>query len=504
MNYAGMKVTIMGLGLNGGGLESARYLALHGAECTVTDMKDEAALGVSIEKLESIAEAHTPFRYVLGRHEMEDFSRADMVIKNPGVRPDSPYLAAARSIETDISLFLAANPARLTAVTGSKGKSSTASALHWVLAKARETASSYGGISNSALLPGKARLGGNITVSPLSFLDELSAGDDVVLELSSWQLGDLKGRSGEILLKPRAAVLTAIMADHQDRYGSMEAYVNDKRIIYQGQDKSCVTVASADDDWGRSFLTESPGRPLPYSGHASLGGKIAGGDLADGDLADGGWIDAAANTGMIRLAASGAQEAVPAGLLVPGRHQKKNLLAAALALADLGLPVPFIREHLGTFPGIEHRLEFFHEKNGIRFYNDTAATIPEAAAAAVEALTENKSPLVLVTGGTDKNLDFSPLVQAAAKAAAIILLAGTGSDKLASLFTAAGISFQGPFDNLDTAVETALEEAKRLKGGAPEGRLTAALSPGCASFGMFKNEFDRGRRWKDTVLRTAL
>jgi UDP-N-acetylmuramoylalanine--D-glutamate ligase len=481
-----MKALVMGLGLHGGGLESARYLAAHGAELTVTDLRDEKTLAPSIEKLKA---AGISARYVLGRHDIEDFENADMVIKNPGVRPDSPYLQAAKQVETDISLFLAASPARLIAVTGSKGKSSTASAIHWVLDQARQRDRGL------RPLPGKAYLGGNITVSPLTFLDALGPEDDVVLELSSWQLGDLKGRlrpgsagaNPGALLKPRAAVITAIMPDHLDRYGTMEAYVADKRVIYQGQDDGDLTVAG-DDDWGRSFLAETPGRSLVY----------AQGPLPEGVA--GGWVDGPGGPGLARLygrypkdiTAGEPVELVPAKLLVPGSHQKKNLLAAALALLDLGLPAGFIRESLGRFPGIEHRLEFFHESRGLRFYNDTAATIPEAAAAAVAAF---DTPVVLVTGGADKNLDFSPLVTAASKAKAIILLAGTGSDKLTSLLAGAGIGYQGPFDNVDTAVKAALAAARPGD--------TVVLSPGCASFGMFLNEFDRGRKWKEAVLRLA-
>ena len=497
--FAGMKVTIMGLGLNGGGLESARFLALRGAECTVTDMKDEKTLAPSIEKLLSLSEPHPPFRFVLGKHEMDDFTKADMVVKNPAVRPDSPYLAGARRIETDISLFLAAlqpgkktltksdsvsptgkaySPFRLIAVTGSKGKSITASAVHWVLAKARE----------AALLPGRAFLGGNITVSPLRFLDELGEPDDIVLELSSWQLADLKGRT---LLKPRAAIITSIMPDHQDRYGSMEEYVNDKRIIYQGQDKEDSTIACADDPWGMSFLSQTPGRPLPYSAKP-MAPKTE----------PGAFIDPESGAGMIKH--NGAlSEAVPPHLLVPGRHNKKNCLAAALALFDLGLPLSFIRESLAGFPGIEHRLEFFWEINGIRFYNDTAATIPEAAAAAIETFTADcgeKTPLVLVTGGADKNLDFSPLVRAILTALKneisldIILLAGMGSNTLIVLLKEAGIPYHGPFDSISEAAQAAFETGRRT---APS---VVVLSPGCASFGMFANEFDRGRQWKETVL----
>jgi UDP-N-acetylmuramoylalanine--D-glutamate ligase len=183
---------------------------------------------------------------------------------------------------------------------------------------------------------------------------------------------------------------------------------------------------------------------------------------------------------------------VPAKLLTPGYHQKRNLLAAALALLDLGLPPDFIRESLGAFPGIEHRLEFFHEWEGIRFYNDTAATIPEAAEAAVAAF--DPAP-ILVAGGADKDLDFSPLVRAGARARALLLLAGTGTEKLRLLLDHAGVPYRGPFDSVEGAVRAALEAAR-------EGD-TVVLSPGCASFGMFLNEFDRGRQWKEAVLRLA-
>ncbi|MDR3122991.1 MAG: UDP-N-acetylmuramoyl-L-alanine--D-glutamate ligase [Treponema sp.] len=471
----------MGLGLHGGGLETARYLASHGADITITDLRDEQALSPTIERLEA---AGVKARYVLGRHDIDDFKNADMVIKNPGVRPDSPYLQAAARIETDISLFLAASPARLTAVTGSKGKSSTASAIRWVLSQARVR----------GLLPGKAFLGGNIAVSPLAFLDVLTAEDDVTLELSSWQLGDLgNGLKAEgpltadgsavngpsargRLLKPRVAVITAIMPDHLDRYGTMEDYVADKRVIYRGQDRGDLTVA-AGDSWGQSFLAETPGRSMVY----------AETPLPDG--AAGGWAEGRNGPGLARTASGKTVELVPAKLLVPGYHQKKNLLAAALSLLDLGLAAEFIRESLGSFPGIEHRLEFFHEARGIRFYNDSAATIPEAAAAAVEAFDR---PVALVTGGTDKNLNFGCLAAAASKAKAIILLAGSGSDKLRLLLDKAGIPYRGPWDSVDEALRSALSAASA--GDA------VVLSPGCASFGMFLNEFDRGRKWKEAVL----
>jgi UDP-N-acetylmuramoylalanine--D-glutamate ligase len=266
------------------------------------------------------------------------------------------------------------------------------------------------------------------------------------------------------------------MADHQDRYENMENYVADKRIIAAGQDRGDILVVP-DDPWGRSFIRE--GRPLVY----------AEAPLPEGSA--GGWLTGKDGPGLARLNRdSPLIELVPPRLLVPGYHQKKNLLAAGLALPDLGLPPDLIRDALGTFPGIEHRLEFFHESRGIRFYNDTAATIPEAAEAAASAF---DAPPVLIAGGADKALDFAPLVRAAARVKALVLLAGTGTDKLRPLLDKAGLSYRGPFNSVEEALRSSLE------GAGPGDRVI--LSPGCASFGMFLNEFDRGSRWKEAVRR---
>ena len=483
MDYKGIKALIMGLGLHGGGLQSARFLLKRGAEITVTDLRDEKTLAPSIKELDAACKdlGCQPVRYVLGKHEIDDFKNADIVIKNPGVKPDSPFLQASKRIETDLSLFLTQSKARLFAVTGTKGKSGTSSALHWILSKDRKA--------------GKAYLGGNITVSPLTFLEELTQADDVVLELSSFQLGDIKNNinaDGSPLLKPAAAILTPIMHDHLDRYASMEDYVDDKKNIYRGQDADCVTIAG-DDDWGNIFLSETKAKKLIRSSKQDISSALSEGQ-------SGGYIDSSGR-GFARIlnfhgVVEEITELVPQKILTPGSHQKINMLSAALAVFALGGKADTIRSALSTFPGIEHRLELFHESNGIRYYNDSAATIPEAAAVCIEALTApSTGGLILVTGGTDKNLDFTPLARTAKKAKAVILLEGTGSEKLIPLLRENDVSYSGPFNDLDKAVHCAREKAS--------GADIIALSPGCASFGMFLNEFDRGRKWKEAVLRNG-
>jgi UDP-N-acetylmuramoylalanine--D-glutamate ligase len=462
-SIAGMKVTVMGLGLNGGGLPTALYFARRGAAVTVTDLRDAATLKESMDRL-----ADQPVRYVLGRHVEEDFAGADLVIKNPAVSPSSPFLRAAREkgvpVETDLSIFLSVAKNPLIAVTGSKGKSTTASAIAFAITKV------FRG----------AKLGGNITVSPLSFLEELSPEAPVVLELSSWQLGDLRGRG---LLRPAVSVFTVILPDHLDKYAGMEDYIADKKVIFQEQEAGQVALFNADDPWQRDFPRETRARPLLYSA----------GPLPAGTA--GAWLDGEA--GFARIGGATPGRILGASRL-EGRHNRMNLLCAGLALHAFGLKPEVIRKAMEEFPGIEHRLELARTWQRIRFYNDSAATIPHATAEALRALA---GPVVLLTGGTDKNIDFAPLAEVARLPAAIVLLAGTGTEKMRAVLDAAGAGYDGPYSSLQEALACAVRRAAALAEGHPGGLTGVSLlfSPGCTSFGMFRNEFDRGRRFKEMV-----
>lgn len=465
------KVTIHGLGLNGGGEACVRFFARYGAFVTVTDMKTEEQLASTLTSLRSDSSLDlSKTRFVLGKHELADFENADVVIKNPGIKYEgNKYLAAAKAIETDISVFLSLTKAPVIAVTGSKGKSSTVSAIHYGLCQAGF----------------EAYLGGNITVSPLTFLEKTNEKTPVVLELSSWQLADLKGRG---VLKPHISVLTKIVPDHQNWYHEMEAYVNDKKLIYADQGPDDYTLCMKDDEWGEAFAKETKANVIWY------------GDTADVP---------------VRIT-----EAV-----VPGEHMKQNLTNAAIVMTLMGVPADKARDILSVYPGIAHRLEYFHSwevpaqaagSDGsakpleVRFYNDSAATVPDAVAAAIRSF---KDAPVLLAGGTDKGLEFTPFADAAGEACAIYLLEGTGTDKLIPELAKRGISWNGPYASLDDmlaafkadllaagdadepALKVALEMDAALKadGAHP---LNVVFSPGATSFGMFDNEFDRGNKYK--------
>lgn len=260
----------------------------------------------------------------------------------------------------------------------------------------------------------------------------------------------------------------------------MERYVADKKIIYRNQDKTDYTICNYDDGWGKTFAQETAGQVFWYSANP-LPPHLLGAWIApDGSV-------------RIRLTPDDDRLLLPSRIAVPGTALKQNVMAASLALVLYGADPQQIPSVMKNYSGIPHRLEFFYETEQFRFYNDSAATIPEAAAAAVDAF---EQPIILIAGGTDKKLDFSVLVPQLKKVKKLFLLAGTGTDKLLPLLREADIPYCGPFSDLTTLL-SALRTEVAKDGSA--GEETVVFSPGATSFGMFKNEFDRGNRFKEAV-----
>ena len=457
----GQRITVFGLGRHGGGAATAAWLVECGAEVTVTDLRGEAELAPSLQRLQGL-----PIRFVLNKHDERDFEEADMVVKNPAVPRSSPFLRRARRIETDISLFLAtirpSNRRRLIFVTGTKGKSTTASIIHHGLRHAGR----------------RAHLAGNIAVSPLDILAELRPRDHIVLELSSFQLGDLllctwyrSAITARIRL-PRLALIGPIVPDHLDYYSSMEEYVADKRVIYAKQGRGDWTICN-DDDWGRDFGAESRARVCWVADECPL--PVGSGACLDGTR---GYFWRKRRRELL----------VPKRVSLRGAHNRHNLLAAALALRLSGVAATKIRTAVARFRGLEHRLEFVARKRDIDFYNDSAATIP---AATLEALASFDTPPLLIAGGSDKGLAIDPFIEIAERAALVYLLQGSASPQISALFKERHIDYAGPFDSIESCVRAIYMDA--IAGDI------ILLSPGCASFGMFKDEFDRGRRFRELV-----
>lgn len=499
-------ITVMGLGLNGGGEAAVRFFLKHGAYVLVTDMKSAGDLKATVDSLENDKNLDkSRLTYRLGEHRIEDFENADCVIKNPGVRYEgNKYLAAAKAIETDLSIFLRFTNAPIIAVTGSKGKSSTVSAIHYGL--------------NSAGY--KCFLGGNITVSPLTFFEQVTEDTPVVIEFSSWQLADLRGRG---VLKPHIAIITKIVPDHQNWYGNMEDYVADKRLIYADQTKGDYSIFDADGDepgtgpesggtWGDLFAAETKGTVLRY-------GKK---DFRESENKKFGvWQETDSNgnfCGKIFLPQMQKPETILRELSVPGEHMKTNVLNAAMVMYLMGIPAKKIIEVCKSWGGVEHRLQYFHtwehNKTTYKFYNDTCATVPEAAAAAIRAFDK---PVIFITGGTDKGLELTPLAEELCAKKGIpqkiYLLAGTATQKLTPELDKNGIVYNGPFENLIELLNTVKKDLENNANADLENKTENAdakskeeafekvvvFSPGATSFGMFKNEFDRGKQFMENV-----
>jgi UDP-N-acetylmuramoylalanine--D-glutamate ligase len=446
----------MGIGTRQGGLGVTRYLVDAGADVTVTDLRDERSLAPTLRELTGL-----PVRYVLGEHRREDFEQAEVVVRNPGVPLDSPWLAIARDagaqIEMEMSLFFRACPAPIVGITGTKGKTTTSTLCAAILSRFRPD----------------TVVAGNMGRSALACLPDIASDTPVVIELSSWQLEGL----GEHGLSPHIAIFTNLSPDHLNRYPSMEAYLDAKLNIARFQRSSDWFVVNRDDD--RVWRSRDVGEAtiVPFSLHS----EVAQGAYVDGDRLVWRW------DGQETAFASRSD------LGLAGDHNVANALAAASAALLTGASAENVREALRSTNTVPDRQECVAQINGVSFINDTTATTPAAVTAAIDRFRDRS--IILIAGGSEKGVSLDGLArQIADKVDAVVLLAGAATGELRRLLQQEqAADVRGPFDSMDAAVDAAIQAASS---GA-----VILLSPGCASFGMFRDEFHRGQAFRDAVHR---
>jgi UDP-N-acetylmuramoylalanine--D-glutamate ligase len=454
------RVLVMGLGVHGGGLGVARFMARNGAEVRVTDLRTADKMQESIDAL---AAEGLDVSYTLGEHRVEDFEWADLIVKNPAVPNKSPWLDLARRlgkpIEMEMSIFLRLCPGPVVAVTGTKGKSTTAT---WTWEMLRHWR------------PG-ALLAGNLRVSALEALPRITPDTPVVLELSSFQLEGLD----EPAISPHIGAVTNLSPDHMDRYSNMEEYGAAKKLVFTHQHAGDWSVLNADHPILSQWAADAPAG-MAWFGLESQP-RAPGVFLADGMLT---WYGLdGERTGI----------AAPDAIQVPGRHNLINAACAATCAILAGAPLDAVRAGLASFRGVADRLEYLTTLGGVRFYNDTTSTTPASTQAALDAL---EGPVVLIAGGADKGLDFAELAPfVARRTLGVVLLDGTGTDLMEREFRDAGANILGRFNDFEAATRAAWQAA--LDGGS------VLLSPATASFGMFRNEFDRGDRFRAIVASLA-
>lgn len=432
----------MGLGLLGRGIGVVKFLAGSGAKVILTDLKTAKELGPSIKELKNFEKKAGrkiyPIKFVLGKHRLEDFRNADAVFKAAGVPLDSVYIAEAKKtgvpIFMDDALFGREVDCEIIGITGTRGKTTTSTLIYEIT---KETGK-------------KVYLAGNIKgVATLPLLDKVKKDDLVVLELSSWQLQGWR----DLGISPHIAVVTNIYSDHQNYYkNSMAKYVYDKEAIFSNQEKKDFLVLNKNCAWCRKFAKKAKGKVVWFSvGDIPKNWKVK----------------------------------------VLGEHNLENVAAAVAVGKLLGSPISKIKKAVENFRGVPGRLEFVREVRGVKYYNDTTATMPEATIAALRALKDKK--VVLIAGGADKNLKFRELAEIIKKyAKVVVLLFGTATPKIKKQLLITHYSL--PI-TIVKSMSRAVKSARKL---ATRGDVIL-LSPAAASFGMFKNEFDRGDQFVKEV-----
>jgi len=423
MDFHGKRVTVAGLGHFGGQVAVARWLVEQGAHVLVTDKAPAEKLADSVKQLHDL-----PIQWRLGEHRLDDFTQADLIVASPAVPLKSELLSAAREagvpITTEIRLFVERCPATVLGVTGTKGKSTTTALLGEMLKTQFKT-----------------WVGGNIGRSLLPELEKIQKTDLVVLELSSYMLEHL----GAMQWSPHVALVTMIAADHIEWHGSVEAYVDAKKNIVRFQRSDDIAVINEEDGASRTLVQGTRAR--------------------------------------VRL--FGLVNARRFNLVLPGEHNQLNAQGAFAAANAVGVSWDDAQKAVANFPGLPHRLQLVHERDGVRYYNDSIATIPEAAIAALDAFPRKR--VIQIVGGYEHNLPIKAMCNALVEHAKAVLCIGATGEKIADLLAdtahpaAAGIYRCGD-------LATALKVARQV---ATAGDIVL-LSTGYKSYDQFANFEERG------------
>jgi UDP-N-acetylmuramoylalanine--D-glutamate ligase len=440
----GKRVLVVGLARTG--IATALFCAARGAHVTATEERAATDIAETVTKLRAAGVA-----LELGGHREDTFLAQDLIVPSPGVPANMRNLEAARVAKIPVwseiefaSRFLSG---RLIAVTGSNGKTTTTSLIAHIL--------------ENTNIP--TIVAGNIGTPLISRVTESSDATVTVAEVSSFQL--------ELIdkFRPNIALLLNITPDHLDRHASLEVYGRAKARIFENQVESDAAILNADDEGAAQY---APSRPRVF--WFSRTKRVARGIfLRDAEIV---LRDDGAETILLRRGDIGLR----------GEHNVENILAAAGAASLAGVGPSAIASGVKSFAGVEHRLEFVAEINGVSYYNDSKATNVDATLKALDAFPGN---LIVILGGKDKGGDFTLLREPLRHRAKLALLIGAAAEKIAS-------QIQGviPMESVGTIEKAIARAAEFAKAGD-----TVLLAPACASFDQFHNFEHRGRVFKQRV-----
>jgi UDP-N-acetylmuramoylalanine--D-glutamate ligase len=480
--FDGRPVAVLGLARSGVAL--CRFLADRGAAVTAYDARPASELADEVARLEG-----RPVRLLLGPDvdPAQALESQSMICTSPSISSryptTEPRLRAALArleaegrvpVVSEVDLFLRLCPATTVGVTGTKGKTTTASLVAAVLERGA-----------SPVL-----LGGNIGTPLVERLPELTPDHRVVLELSELQLPTLS-RGTDV------AVFTHVTSDHLDRHGNVEAYRAVKRRLAELTRASGRLVLNAEDPVIAGYSSAGPAEAVFYG---------RGGPLPGGVGVREGWI-VADSVERLPQVGSGTAGTGPQGrvlplaeVIMPGAHNTSNVLAAVAVGLLFGIAPDGIRAAVASFTGVEHRLETVGIVGGVVFVNDSMGTQPDAVTAALRSF---EPPIVLIAGGRSKDVPLDDLAAEVARRTAAVVLIGETAEQMSELFLHAGVRHIERATDMDDAVRRA-DALARAAGVAARGRpATVLLSPAAASFDMFADYAARGQAFRDAVQRLA-
>ncbi len=439
------------IGMARSGFAAARLLFHAGGKPLLYDKK-------SPEKINVPEDMRDPkdYAWFLGREIDELYAQADFAIVSPGIPPTSPDVTGARiaglPITGELEFASQLLPCPVYAVSGTNGKTTMVSLLGDMFTKAGRI----------------AHVAGNVGY-PLSMAALNASPDDLVaVEISSFQLETVDR------FRPNAAAMLNITPDHLDRHGSMAAYTALKESMFKNMVADDVAVLNADDATVAAMAPNINCRIAWFSAKREVSGGVF---VKDGHI-------------VVRWSGKEKTICEVAEVKLPGAHNLGNALAAVMLASVAEVPAPVIRHALRTFAGVEHRIEFVRELNGVRYINDSKGTNSDSTIKAIESMT---GPTVLISGGYDKHTSFDLLAAAIKKSPHIehIVLIGETAERISQALrneNQTAVSFAG---NLEEAV---LQASRLSRFGS-----TVLFSPACASFDMFSDYEQRGRVYKDLV-----
>lgn len=446
----GKEIALIGLGVSHRPV--ARLLAQKGMNVTVYDKKSPEELGEPARELAAMGVA-----FVTGEDYLQRL-RGDVIFRTPGMYFNHPRLRelmkAGCAVTSELELFMQCCPCPVIGVTGSDGKTTTTSLIAEMLRQSGKT----------------VHLGGNIGRALFPELETVKPDDVAVAELSSFQLLSMRQ-------SPEIAVVTNVTPNHLDVHGTMEEYISAKKNIFLHQGAFTATVLNADCPTTAGFAGEVRGDCRWFSRRHPV--------------KRGAWLDEA---GVLHYTdGSGDTALFPMSeIKIPGLHNVENMLTAIAAVWGL-VPPEVIRRVANTFPGVEHRIEFVRELDGVRWYNDSIATSPTRTIAGLESFDQK---LIIIAGGYDKHLDYTPLAEPVLRHVKALILTGATADKIEAAVTAhPGYAQSG----LVLRRAATLDEAVAIARSIAEAGDIVSLSPASASFDCYPNFEVRGQHYKALV-----